>query len=68
MKQVAAVLASIWSLFVDDALFATLMAGWLALIYLLALAGLDSGWRGALLFGGLGLILIHGAWRKTRSR
>jgi hypothetical protein len=68
MKQVAAVLASIWSLFVDDALFAALIVGWLALIYLLAIAGFDSGWRGALLFGGLVLILMHGAWRKARSR
>jgi hypothetical protein len=68
MRQVAAVLASIWSLFVDDAWFATFMVGWLALIYLLALAGVDSGWHGALLFGGLGVILMHGASRKSRSR
>jgi hypothetical protein len=68
MKPVSAVLASIWSLFVDDALSAALIVAWLALIYLLALTGVEPGWRGALLFGGLGLILLHGAWRKTRSR
>jgi hypothetical protein len=67
MKQVAAVLALIWSLFVDDGLFAALMLGWLALIYLLALTDCESDWRGALFFGGLGLILMHGAWRKSRS-
>jgi hypothetical protein len=66
VKPVVAVLASIWLLFVDDAWFAAFIIGWLALIYLLALAGVDSGWRGALLFGGLGLILMHGAWRKSR--
>jgi hypothetical protein len=68
MKQVAAVLASIWSLFVDDGVFAALIVTWLALIYLLALAGFESGGRGALLFGGLGLILMHGAWRTIRTR
>ena len=68
MKQVVAVLISIWSLFVDDAVFAAFVVAWLALVYLLALTGVDSAWPGALLFGGLGLILMHGAWRKTRSR
>jgi len=68
MRPVVTVLAAIWSLFVDDALFAALMLTWLALIYLLALTGVDSVWRGALLFAGLGLILVHGGSRKTRSR
>ena len=68
MKQVAAILISIWSLFVDDALFAALIVAWLVLVYWLALTGADSIWRGALLFGGLGLVLIHGAWRKIRIR
>jgi hypothetical protein len=68
MKQVAAILTSIWSLFVDDALFAALIVAWMTLTYLLALSGFESVWRGALLLGGLGLILMHGAWRKTRSR
>jgi hypothetical protein len=67
MNAIVAVLASIWSLFVDDALFAALIVAWLAAIYLLALTGVDSAWHGVLLFGGLGLILMHGAWRKTRS-
>jgi hypothetical protein len=67
MRQVAAVIASIWSLFVDDGLFAALILAWLALSYMLSLAGFESGWRGVLLFGGLGLILMHGARRKTRS-
>lgn len=68
MKRLAAMLTTIWSLFVDDVLFAALIVGCLALIHLLALAGFELAWRGVLLFGGLGLILMHGAWRKTHSR
>jgi hypothetical protein len=67
MKQIAAVLASIWSLFVDDVLFATLIVAWLALSCLLAPVGVASGWHGVMLIAGLGLILVHGAWRKARS-
>jgi hypothetical protein len=68
MKQVVAILTSIWSLFVDDVPFAALIVALLLLIYWLVLTGVDSIWHGALLFGGLGLILIHGAWRKIRLR
>jgi hypothetical protein len=68
MSWVNATLKAIWALFVDDAAFAALVVGWLALTGLFARVGLNSSLDGALLFCGLGLILVHGAMRKTRSR
>lgn len=68
MNWANATLKVIWALFVDDAAFAASVAGWLALVGLFAMIGLNSSLDGALLFGGLGLILVHGALRRTRSR
>ncbi len=48
MKQVVAILTSIWSLFVDDALFAALIVALLVLVYWLASTGVNS--IGAALF------------------
>ena len=63
-----AIAKAIWALFVDDAVFVAMAVGWLALVYLLATIGFHSRWDGAMLFCGLGLILLHGALRRTRSR
>jgi hypothetical protein len=68
MKWGVAVVKAIWALFVDDAAFVVMAIAWLGLMYLLATAGLHSRWDGALLFFGLGMILAHGALRRTRSR
>lgn len=68
MNWANATLKVIWALFVDDAAFAALVVGWLALTGLFARVGLNSSLDGALLFCGLGLILVHGALRKARSR
>ena len=67
MNWASATIKVIWALFVDDAAFAALVVGWLALTGLFARVGLNSSLGGALLFGGLGLILVHGALRRTRS-
>jgi len=68
MSWANATLKVIWALFVDDAAFAALLVGWLALTGWFAAIGLNSSLDGALLFCGLGLILVHGALRRTRSR
>jgi hypothetical protein len=68
MKWGVAVVKAIWALFVDDASFVAIAIAWLALVDLLAASGLHSRWDGVLLFCGLGVILVHGALRKTRSR
>ncbi len=63
-----AIAKAIWALFVDDAAFVAMTVAWLALMYLLAATGFHSRWDGAMLFCGLGLILLHGALRRTRIR
>ena len=67
MRWAVAVVKAIWALFVDDAAFVAVTIAWLALMVLLATTGLHSRWDGALLFCGLGIILVHGALRRTRS-
>lgn len=68
MKWGVAVVKAIWALFVDDAAFVVIAIAWLGLMYLLATTGFHSRWDGALLFCGLGMILVHGALRRTRNR
>jgi hypothetical protein len=68
MSWANATLRVIWALFVDDAAFAALVVGWLALAALFATIGFNSSLNGVLLFCGLGLILVHGSLRRTRSR
>jgi hypothetical protein len=68
MRWGVAVVKAIWALFVDDAAFVAMAIVWLALMVLLATTGLHSRWDGVLLFCGLGMILVYGALRRTRSR
>jgi hypothetical protein len=67
MKWGVAVAKAIWALFVDDAAFVVMAIVWLGLMVLLATTGFHSRWDGVLLFCGLGIVLVHGALRRTRS-
>ncbi len=67
MKSLRAIVREVWGLFVDDAGFATAILAWLALAWLgSAQLAIASAWNGAILFGGLALILIVSAVRRAQ--
>jgi hypothetical protein len=67
MSWASAVLKAIWHLFVDDAAFALLVAGWLALMWALPALGLKPIWDRGLLFLGLSVILVYVALRRAKA-
>jgi hypothetical protein len=59
----------LWGLFVDDGVFAAAIVVWLAVGgRVLPRLGLPGWLPAVLLFAGLAMILVLGAWRATRKR
>ena len=68
MKRFRAILAEIYSLFVDDGAFAAAILGWLGVLRILAGHGWVAGYlKGPLMFAGLALLLVASAARRTWS-
>jgi hypothetical protein len=61
-------LIGIAKLFVDDAAFAAAIVAWMAGIGALVSRLPPGTWWGAVLFGGLALILLLGAFRSASSK
>ena len=69
MQWLKTVLREFFGLFVEDGKFAAAILLWLVLAWLvLPRLGLPTRWRGPVLLGGLGLILIDSVIRYSRSR
>ncbi len=67
MQWLKTIAQEIYGLFVDDASFALAILVWLAVAWL-ALPRASAGWQGALLTGGLVVILIESALRASVRR
>lgn len=68
MQWITGIAKEIFGLFVDDGYFAIAIIVWLGVIWFLSphiLAGND--WSGAILFAGLGLILLWSAIVRARQ-
>ena len=61
--------AEVWSVFVDDGLFAGAILSWALLAGVVLPQCSPPRWLpGPLLFAGLAVILVAGAWRACRKR
>lgn len=68
MIRLKAILHEIVALFVDDVSFAFFILAWIGFAaFLLPRLGLAHRWRGAILFGGLAVILMESAVRFSRQ-
>ena len=69
MAWIRTVLREVFGLFADDANFAITILAWLLVVWLaLPRFGLESAWRGIILFAGLALILVENATRRARQQ
>ncbi len=69
MTWLTTIVREILGLFVEDDSLAIAILLWLAVAWLLLpRLGLTTRWRGPVLFGGLGLILIVSVMRYSRGR
>lgn len=69
MQWITGIAKEILGLFVDDGYFAIAIIVWLGVVWFLSLHILEgsSGWSGAVLFAGLGLILLRSAVVRARQ-
>ena len=68
MHWISGIAKEIFGLFVDDGHFAIAIIVWLGVIWFLSLHILEGiGWSGAVLFAGLGLILLRSAIVRARQ-
>jgi len=65
MQWLKTIVRELFGLFVDDGSFALAIIIWLGVVGL-ALPHAQTDWRGAMLFGGLALILLESATRQAR--
>lgn len=66
MNALRTVIHEFLGLVVDDVVFAVAVVGWIALAWLLSAHVLPPGpWAAALLFGGLGAILLENVARRS---
>lgn len=69
MQWIRAVLRELLGLFIEDGRFAATILIWLGAAKLaLPRLGMPRRWQGAILFGGLGLILAESVLRYSRRR
>ena len=69
MTSLKTILREILGLFMDDGSFAFSILAWVSVVvFLLPHFGLALPWRGAVLFGGLAVILFSSAVRFSRQR
>ena len=67
MRWLKTIVGELFGLFVDDGSFAIAIIAWLAIAWFLSWRVLEHiRWSGAILFGGLVLILIESATRRAR--
>ena len=67
MSWIRTILREIFGLFVDDGSFAVLILAWLGIVLLVSPhLNVPSAWEGAILFGGLALILTESVTRRAK--
>jgi hypothetical protein len=68
MQWIIGIAKELLGLFVDDGYFAIAIVVWLGVVWFLSLHILEgNGWSGAVLFAGLGLILLRSAIVRARQ-
>ena len=66
MQWISAIAKELFGLFVDDGTFAIAILLWLGVVWFLSGRMLQGiGWSGAILFAGLGLILLQSTLRRA---
>ena len=68
MNWIRTILAEIYGLFVDDGLFAVVIAAWLLVVFLVLPMFVDREVQGAALISGLLVVLGESVLRRSRGR
>lgn len=68
MRWIKTIVQELFGLFIDDGSFALAIVVWIGVLWFLAWRVLYSAaWSGAVLFAGLGLILLASTIRRSRQ-